>query len=46
MGSTEQIEFLNKMDTIFSNLKVLGKNGKNVANKLKFIYGWRLFHQY
>lgn len=42
MGTLEQIEFLNKMDTLFSNLKVLDRNNKNVTNTLKFRYGWRL----
>lgn len=42
MGTTEQFEFLKKMDTLFSNLKVLDKRGKNVTNSLKFIFGWRL----
>lgn len=42
MGTPEQIEFLNKMTTLFSRLKVLDKNGKNLTNTLKFIYGWKL----
>lgn len=41
-GNDKQIEFLNKMLNLFSNLEVLNKNGKNVTNTLKFIYGWRL----
>lgn len=42
MGTTEQFEFLNRMDKLFSNLKVLDKTGKNVTNSMKFIFGWRL----
>lgn len=50
MGTAKQIQFLNKMDDMFSSLKVIqrrkDKNNeekeKDVTNTLKFIYGWRL----
>lgn len=50
MGTEKQIKFLNKMDEMFSSLKVIQRRKdkdnvekeKNVTSILKFIYGWRL----
>lgn len=42
MGTANQIDFLNTMDTLFLNLKITDENKKNITNRLKFIYGWRI----
>lgn len=39
-GTKEQIDFLQKMIKLFSNLKVINEKGKEVTNKNKFTFGW------
>lgn len=42
MGSEKQFRILSEMENTFNSIKVVNNQGKDITNKLKFIFGWKI----
>lgn len=42
MGTKEQIEFLEKMKTMYREIRVLNEDNEDITNRMKFIKGWQI----